>query len=397
MVRLGFVARRRSPVLPSAVAAVALFATTTFAQNGGNNNNNNANTNQPPSAGEQPETTAEAETTAAAASTAAESATPSPSADADVTISGGESATQPTATATTTSQTQGTATTTGGDVQITGGTDDGDAIMTFPTIETILEIPTYAPAAVPPTLHAPFMQHSTAPEGTVFIAVGAILGAFGLGVLLWRGIVACLLHRSVRRAAMEQHSANDKAAFPAPPAHFYKYSDHNSSLSLAGAAAAGRGVRRTNRGPVPSGTPSQSNLFFSPTAAAGANAGTAGSRDSRFLPSGFYAAGSSSPGGNPHQHSISLTNLHPRPDSRGNGLGAPVGRAVPQHSPPESPQFTARREMSTSTLNLAAPAHGARAPSAYLEDLLDENPQAFPPSNMPPPNPQRQRSPGPRF
>ncbi|CRK31975.1 hypothetical protein BN1708_005613, partial [Verticillium longisporum] len=120
-------------------------------------------------------------------------------------------------------------------------------------------------------------------------------------------------------------------------------------------------------------------------------------RDSRFLPSGFYAAGSSSPGGNPHQHSISLTNLHPRPDSRGNGLGAPVGRAVPQHSPPESPQFTARREMSTSTLNLAAPAHGARAPSAYLEDLLDENPQAFPPSNMPPPNPQRQRSPGPRF
>ncbi|CRK46831.1 hypothetical protein BN1723_007291 [Verticillium longisporum] len=186
MVRLGFVARRRSPVLPSAVAAVALFATTTFAQNGGNNNNNNANTNQPPSAGEQPETTAEAETTAAAASTAAESATPSPSADADVTISGGESATQPTATATTTSQTQGTATTTGGDVQITGGTDDGDAIMTFPTIETILEIPTYAPAAVPPTLHAPFMQHSTAPEGTVFIAVGAILGAFGLGVLCRR-------------------------------------------------------------------------------------------------------------------------------------------------------------------------------------------------------------------
>ncbi|EGY17688.1 uncharacterized protein VDAG_01370 [Verticillium dahliae VdLs.17] len=373
MVRLGFVARRRSPVLSSAVTAVALFTTTTFAQNGGNNNNNNANTNQPSSAGEQPETTAEAETTAAAASTAAESATPSPSADADVTISGGESATQPTATAATTSQTQGTATTTGGDVQITGGTDDGDAIMTFPTIETILEIPTYAPAAVPPTLHAPFMQHSTAPEGTVFIAVGAILGAFGLGILLWRGIVACLLHRSVRRAAMEQHSANDKAAFPAPPAHFYKYSDHNSSLSLSGAAAAARGVRRTNRGPAPpaAATPASSPLLL--------------------------RCGSSSPGGNPHQHSISLTNLHPRPDSRGNGLGAPVGRAVPQHSPPESPQFTARREMSTSTLNLAAPAHGARAPSAYLEDLLDENPQAFPPSNMPPPNPQRQRSPGPRF
>ncbi|KAM0279968.1 hypothetical protein ACHAQH_004297 [Verticillium albo-atrum] len=397
MVRIAFAASRRSPILPSAVAAVALFTTTAYAQNGGNNNNNNNNdddnnSDQPSSAEGDAATTA---------NTAADEATPSPSADEDVTITGGESAPEPTATPSTTTQseTQGTATTTEGDVRITGGTDDGDAITTFPTVETVLEIPTYAPAAVPPTIHAPFMQHSTAPEGTVFIAVGAILGAFGLGILIWRGIVACLLHRSVRRAAMEQHSANDKAAFPAPPAQFYKYSDHNSSLSLAGAGAAGRGVRRTNRGPVPSGTPSQSNLFFSPTAAAGggANAGTAGSRDSRFLPSGFYAAGSSSPGGNPHQHSISLTNLHPRPDSRGNGLGAPAGRAVPQHSPPESPQFTARRDMSTSTLNLAAPAHGGRAPSAYLEDLLDENPQAFPPTNMPPPNPQRQRSPGPRF
>ncbi len=42
------------------------------------------------------------------------------------------------------------------------------------------------------------MNRSTLPDGTVFIAVGAILGAFGTAIsLLWRGIVACLLHRSV--------------------------------------------------------------------------------------------------------------------------------------------------------------------------------------------------------
>ncbi|KAL2760621.1 hypothetical protein ACRALDRAFT_205460 [Sodiomyces alcalophilus JCM 7366] len=247
-------------------------------------------------------------------------------------------------------------------------------------------IMTYPPAAVPPTVNAPFMHRSSAPEGTVFIIVGAILGAFGLGILLWRAIIACLLHRSVRRAALAQHDFDSKAAFPAPPAPFYKYGDHNSTLSLSAGGGNTRGSRRTNRGPIPSFTPSQSNLFFSPTAAGGP-AGSGSARDSRFLPSGFYAAGNqSSPS---HAHSISLTNL--RPDSRGLSRNT-----INSHTPPESPQFPpARRDMSMSSLNLATPQTG-RAPSAYLEDLLDENPSAFPPSNMPPANPQR-GSPGPRF
>lgn len=245
------------------------------------------------------------------------------------------------------------------------------------------QIPEYPAASVPPTQNAPFMRHSTLPEGTVFICVGAILGAFGLAVLLWRGIVACLLHRSVERAALAQHAANDKASFPPPPAPFYKTEGRDSSPHLAGTA--GRGQRRTTRGPIPSATPSQTNLFFSPTAGNANNAGmgTASTRDSRFLPSGFYAAGTSSPANGGHGHSISLSNL--RPDSRG------YSRAMGT-TPPDSPALQPRTgpmprsgNLSTSSVNLNVLNRpgSSRAPSAYLDDLLDEQPHLFPPGGPP--------------
>lgn len=220
------------------------------------------------------------------------------------------------------------------------------------------------------------------PEGTVFIAVGSILGACGVAVLVWRAVVACLLHRSVKRAALAQHMANDKMAVPgAPPAPFYKYTDHESQGSFGAAAAAaaagGRGVRRTTRGPVPSATPSQTNLFFSPTANTGSGAGN---RSSTFLPSGFYAAGQGAPQGQSqgHSHNISMTNLRPDSMAASRTLG---------HTPPESPGLTPRQDpvrrhpqMSTSSLNLNQAPTG-RAPSAYLQDLLDEDPSQFPPTH----------------
>ncbi|KAH7266856.1 uncharacterized protein BKA55DRAFT_500717 [Fusarium redolens] len=241
----------------------------------------------------------------------------------------------------------------------------------MPTLTRYKPIPTYPAPSVPPTNNAPFMRHSSAPDGTVFIAVGAILGALGLAILLWRLIVGILLHRSVERAAKAQHDENAKTGFPAPPAPFYKYTDTRSTMSLS----AGRGVRRTTRGPVLSSTPSASNLFFSPTAAASGNG--AGNRGSAFLPSGFYAAGTSSPGGQ-HENDIGMTNL--RPDSRGH-FGTP-SRHTLNPSPPESPSFHGRRDISNSTLNLNRPP-SQRAPSAFLEDLLADDPSSLPPPHMP--------------
>ncbi|KAL1836912.1 hypothetical protein VTJ49DRAFT_4503 [Mycothermus thermophilus] len=247
----------------------------------------------------------------------------------------------------------------------------------------------YPPPTIPPTRDAPFMNHSTLPDGTVFIAVGAILGAFGVAILLWRAIVACLLHRSIKNAALAQHAANnghgksgksDKnaASFPAPPAQFYKYIERESSASLAGGpgGAGGTTGRRSHRGPTPSATPSQTNLFFSPTAA-GPSSGLGANRNSSvFLPSGFYAA-SSAAANNHHAHGNSISMSTLRPSSR--------GRAGVGPSPPASPDIGPRvvsRNFSSSSLNLnqPPPSAGTRAPSAYLDDLLDEQPGLFPPA-----------------
>ncbi|KEY71929.1 hypothetical protein S7711_09437 [Stachybotrys chartarum IBT 7711] len=355
---------RPSLLLP-AIASMPFFARSVVAQNDEeeespststtrrNNNDNNDEPTQTSNAPESTQTETEEDEQPATTEEAAESTTEEPSS----TI------------------TEDPETTSSTRVRNTGATT-GDVLTGFPTLSRHQPIPTYPPAAVPPTVDAPFMRQSTMPQGTVFIAVGAILGAFGLAILLWRFIVTIMLHRSVQRAAMAQHDANNKASFPAPPAPFYKYTDQGSTMSLSGAAAAGRGQRRTTRGPVPSTNLSQSNLFFSPTAAASTNA--TGNRSSAFLPSGFYAAGNSSPGPN-HGHSISLSNL--RPDSRGHFANASRSNLNP--SPPDSPSMgPARRDMSTSSVNLNVPPTG-RAPSAYLEDLLADDPGSLPPPNMP--------------
>ncbi|KAK5656321.1 hypothetical protein OQA88_4701 [Cercophora sp. LCS_1] len=248
----------------------------------------------------------------------------------------------------------------------TASTSNGPA-PTLPTLTGTADtrIPEYPAPTIPPTNNAPFMNHSTLPDGTVFICVGAILGAFGLAIVVWRGIVACLLHRSVERATLAQHAANDKS-FPAPPSQFYKFLERDPTPphGAAAAAAVGKIHRKSHRGPTPSATASQTNLFFSPTAGPGGSTGiaSANNRDSRFLPSGFYASASPMPGGgHAAGNSISLSTL--RPSSRGN--------TVP--SPPDSPSVGPMRNYSGSSVNLNRPPSGnGRAPSAFLDDLLDD-------------------------
>ncbi|KAI6090851.1 hypothetical protein F4821DRAFT_228017 [Hypoxylon rubiginosum] len=337
---------RAQPIL---FALAALFATSVIAQDA------STTADDATTSAQDAVTTTDAQTT---------SATDTDTASATVTSDPTSTTDETSATSDTTSKTDDSTSTVTTSAATTTGTSSDEPLPTLPGQYS------YPAPTVPPTNNAPFMQPSSMPEGTVFIAVGAILGAFGIAVLIWRAVVACLLHRSVKKAAMAQQLANDKASFP-PAAPFYKYTDQASSASL-GNAMSGRGVRRTTRGPIPSATPSQSNLFFSPTAPTGSGGGN---RESRFLPSGFYAAGAGSPQQS-HNHSISLTNL--RPESRGRPLG---------YTPPESPSLApsvgprsdmGRRNMSASSLNLNRPPSG-RAPSAYLEDLLDDPQNPFPP------------------
>ncbi|KAG9229446.1 hypothetical protein BJ875DRAFT_474845 [Amylocarpus encephaloides] len=259
-------------------------------------------------------------------------------------------------------------------ITITGDATEttGGALTGLPTIAGQYKI---YPASVPPTHNAPYMQSSTLPEGTVFIVVGAILGFMAMGVLLWRGLVAWSLHRSVKRANMQQHMSDNKALFRAPVAPFYKdHQDRESTISLSGIGA--RNNKKGARPSTPSRMPNSGSLFFSPTAGAAAAGGLNGSgnRASNYLPAGYYAAGAAS-AGNPQSHaslshgqSISMSNLA-APSSGGYARPRSIGQ-----TPPDSPSLMATRGhmASSSTLNLTHAYHGEqRAPSAYLEDLFD--------------------------
>lgn len=356
-----------------------LFATTVVAQTT-TTNNDDVTTTADSTDADETDTAAQTTTNAGGATTTANS-------DATTTTNANDEATTTTNNndATSTTADSGTTTTNDSTSEATTTTAEStatsadDATTTTGTTTSASTTSTgqysYPAPSVPPTDNAPFMKPNKVPEGTFFIAVGAVLGAFGAAILLWRAVVAWQLHRSVKRAALAQQMSNDKLSYATPAAPFYKYTDRGSSPSLANAST-GRGVRRTTRGPIPSSTPSQTNLFFSPTAP-GAN--SASNRESRFLPSGFYAAGAANQQQN-HTHSISLTNL--RPDSRGHARA--VGPSPPD-SPSLAPREPARRNLSTSTLNLNRPTSG-RAPSAYLDDLLADQPEQFPPQNFPTPN-----------
>ncbi|QSZ29812.1 hypothetical protein DSL72_004330 [Monilinia vaccinii-corymbosi] len=269
------------------------------------------------------------------------------------------------ATAASTKTTTSSSTTLTGSIAVITGSSapSGKASSTsaLPTLPGAFQIPT---PTVPPTSNAPFMQESNYPEGTVFIAVGAVLGLMALAVLVWHMMIAWALHRSVKRAARQLNLVDQKQLFQAPQAPFYKYADKDSTLSLGIGGLGGKSSKR--RSTTGNRAPSRASLFFSPTALAGGN--NPGNRASSYLPAGYYAAGAAVPGAYPgDRQSINMSNLTSQGYAR-----HPIDR-----SPPGSPDHGTHSDSSASDFR---PADGnVRAPSAYLDDLFDgEHPHSPP-------------------
>ena len=256
-----------------------------------------------------------------------------------------------------------------------------DGITGAPKLSGVYSYP--APT-VPPTRLAPFMQHSSLPEGTVFIAVGSALAFIALTFVLWRALVAWLLHRSARRA---QHGY---------PSHKYGLGHGGDAKSMLRNAAPfyshgqGSHLSMEQLGPskgAPKTVAPKGSLFFSPTAGAGMH--TPGNRGSGYHPAGYYNASASTVGGAGVGPTNGATPSRSRPRSMADMAPQSHGyqRARSQGpSPPVSPVLppmpTGRHSYvgpgSSSTVNLTAPPQG-RAPSAYLEDLFEN----FPPGQIP--------------
>lgn len=324
----------------------------------------------------------------------------------------------------------GTATATTGSTATTGTTGTGSAATTGGTTGSSVSVSTAATTGLPttssggnpfvisnaptiagvgvPTLvvpytaNAPYMQKSDLPEGTVFIAVGAVLAFLGFCVIAWRALVAWSINRSVKRAALASIMASETknpggwASNPFKPAGgFYSQAPGGSSLSLN---------EHTNkrgapfRNPVPSNA---SGLFFSPTASntnATANIPMTGlnhngNRASTLLPAGYYASPSSQVAGGAGHTSIGGQQYSDSPNLQARrvsnqpmpSLSLPPQGRDNRRSSPARPNSSIHPQASASSL-MVGTGHGenlpgSRAPSAYLEDLFEGhgNPAIPPP------------------
>ncbi|KAF2652260.1 hypothetical protein K491DRAFT_605306 [Lophiostoma macrostomum CBS 122681] len=323
---------------------------------------------------------------------------------------------QPDGAATTTAQPSTTDAPSSTEASSTSNT--ADSTVTHPT-----DLPTFAgygtpDMVVPDTSNAPFMQKSNLPDGTVFICVGAALGAFLAAVLIWRGMVAWSLHRSVQRAAMAQNLADHKAMMDAPGRKrgMYNVVGGNSTLSLDRLSAAPTGISRPSK-PFTSdkntGTPPKNtSLFFSPTAGGTGGVRDSVNRSSTYLPAGYYQTGSAQPAsGSPvthvggHGHHLSTHSLQ-TPGNRmstRSGISPPLSPSLPPSSrgydrarpsndnlsmynrnsvatlgtPGTSRGLYGHEHGNVSQLSLNVPGGssvaGGRAPSTYLEDLFENH------------------------
>ncbi|TKA76187.1 hypothetical protein B0A55_03083 [Friedmanniomyces simplex] len=211
----------------------------------------------------------------------------------------------------------------------------GTATTSASVIHYISNIPTIAGAGIPTlvipyTAAAPFMQKSKMPEGTVFIAVGACLAFLGACVLLWRGLVAWSINRSVKRSALASIRGSEKnsgwgGSSGYNPVHGNLYKDTNgSSMSLDALTSAGKPVKPHFRDhEIKRESTPPAGLFFSPTAQAGRE--VQNNRNSSYLPAGYYASPSAQAAGGAGATTI------------GGSLAPYARHSVAGISPPSSP------------------------------------------------------------
>ncbi|KAK9321739.1 hypothetical protein V1517DRAFT_325505 [Lipomyces orientalis] len=258
-------------------------------------------------------------------------------------------------------------------ITATNSLNDGTSSGRLPTIRTSTTSSAtfiYPTPTIPVTSNNPFLKESNAPEGTVFIAVGSVIGGIALAILGWRGLVAYALHKSLKVSAAAYASESKSTA--TRRGGFFGNKRQNtggfyntgagSSMSLDQLTSTGRAMNNARPisayddiGMPRTGPSFNTSTFYSPTAGAmgmsapmgNALSGSGTNRSSTYLPAGYYGMS------NGASSSASLSARY---------------SSVPQNQRAPSPGGALR-----TTSNLAVPQHGQRVPSAYLDDLLDND------------------------
>ncbi|KAF5092518.1 hypothetical protein D0Z03_002820 [Geotrichum reessii] len=259
----------------------------------------------------------------------------------------------------------------------------------MPTLSTTgVPVPT---VTVPSNEFNPFLKQQKAPEGTVFIAVGSVLGAIALVVIAWNVALAVIHRRNARHfhdigsdptplmAEIKDPYAGYNSGNTGAGAGGLNNSDHSGGVGLFGA---------NNKEASRSRSMINSGLFFSPTAqvlnsaqvqnANSANpsitssmaSSTAGvgiiggpGRASVYMPAGYYDG--SGNGGARSVRNMSMYSMSNASMAGGHQATPPPGAmsmlSVPNStSNPRISQLAAGEQQRPSV----------RAPSAYLDDFL---------------------------
>ncbi|KAK9474708.1 uncharacterized protein V1510DRAFT_275298 [Dipodascopsis tothii] len=261
-------------------------------------------------------------------------------------------------------------------VSITATNSYSDDDTALPTYRLTSSTVSYPAPTIPPTSNNPFLRENDAVNGTVFIAVGAIIGGIAAVVLAWRAFVAYMLRKSVHTAAYGSLEPKVHPSLSQPPSQFfggggaarrtpssmfglggnasgnvYATGGAGSTLSLDQLTSNGRTASAAR--PAGPGHTYNTSMYYSPTAdvmnsTAAANA----PRSTTYLPAGFYGV----------QNAATSTAA----------ISTSTGNLTARYSAAISGQHSASPSLSASRAALnVPPAPGSRAPSAYLQDLLD--------------------------
>lgn len=259
----------------------------------------------------------------------------------------------------------------------------------LPTLSnTGVPVPT---VTVPSNSNNPFMSQSKLPEGTVFIAVGAILGGVAAAVFAWHLALAFLHKRSLKKFANANNMGYTATPLMADNKDFY--GNTYGAQGYGAALAAGRGgsalpqdMKTTmDSSHDRSSRMINSGLFFSPTAEVmnsavnptndsltstmGSTAGVGIATNNRstprasvYMPAGYYSgnqggAPSVMSGGRSVRHmSMSNISMNGGPYSGGGAPSIAASLKIPGN--PRMSQVSGDHRESV------------RAPSAYLDDFL---------------------------
>ncbi|WPH03631.1 Hypothetical protein R9X50_00651400 [Acrodontium crateriforme] len=261
-------------------------------------------------------------------------------------------------------------------------------------------LPTIAGAGIPTivipnTANAPYMQKSTLPQGTVFIAIGAILAFLGACVLVWRGVIAWSINRSVKKAALASMlGGSEKLSSAWGPTGYQSakngmYKDLGSSMSLDVLNSNGKNIKSQHDAKRDSTAPA--GLFFSPTA--NPSGGIGANRSSTYLPAGYYAApsaqaaggsGATTIGGNlaPHRQSVVGQSPPSSPGVPSRSIHRPTSRDGLRAASRDGGFSSARNsymDLNQRSGSLAVGGQNSdeltrsRAPSAYLDEMFENH------------------------